>query len=43
MQWKVSPEPPPPKVDVPYVEEVLLTEGYTNAIDKVQSDKYVCI
>lgn len=36
MQWIVSPEPPPPKVDVPYVEDLLLTEGYTSAIDTVQ-------
>lgn len=36
MQWIVSSEPPPPKVDVPYVEDLLLTEGYTSATDKVQ-------
>lgn len=36
MQWIVSPEPLPPKVDVPYVEDLLLTEGYTSAIAKVQ-------
>lgn len=36
MQWIVSPEPPPPKVDVHFVENLLLTEGYTSAIDKVQ-------
>lgn len=32
----MSPEPPPPKVDVPYVEDLLLTEGYTSIIDKVE-------
>lgn len=32
----MSPEPPPPKVDVPYVEDLLLTEGYISAIDKVE-------
>lgn len=36
MQWIVSPEPPPPKVYVPVVEDLMLTEGYTSAIDKVQ-------
>lgn len=36
MQWMVSSEPPPPKVDVHFVEDLLLTEGYTSAIDKVQ-------
>lgn len=36
MQLKVSPEPPPPKVDVPYIEDLLLTDGYTSAIDKVR-------
>lgn len=32
----MSPEPPPHKVDVPYVEDLLLTEGYTSIIDKVE-------
>ncbi|XP_062617782.1 uncharacterized protein LOC134279405 [Saccostrea cucullata] len=36
MQWIVSEEPPAPKVDVPCVEDLLLTEGYTSATNKVQ-------
>lgn len=32
----MSPKPPPPKVDVQYVEDLLLTKGYTSAIDKEQ-------
>lgn len=36
MHWIVSPRPPPPKVDVPYGEDLLLTKGYTSAVDKEQ-------
>lgn len=35
MQWIVSPEPPPSKVDVLHMEDLFLTEVYTSAIDNV--------
>ncbi|KAK3098705.1 hypothetical protein FSP39_022243 [Pinctada imbricata] len=36
MHWIVSEEPPVPKLDVPCVEDLLLTQEYTSTTDKLQ-------
>jgi len=36
MHWIMSPEPPAPRMDVPCVEDLLLTEAYLSATDKLK-------
>ena len=34
IQWIVSPEPAPPTVEISCVEDLILSEGYVNAVNK---------
>lgn len=36
MHWIVSKEPAAPQLPVPYIEDLIMTDAYTKATDKIQ-------